>query len=92
MHAAEEFSTSLDTTDSFEEIKFDSREEHITLPWNPFQKKYANVETRKKIDPLEEMEACFVERKMIKVSHFTCPYLVFYFSNLKVLRPLLNTI
>ena len=64
---AEEFSTSLDTTDSFDQVKQNSNEEHITVPWNPFHKKYSNVETKNDLDPLEEMEECFVERKMIKV-------------------------
>lgn len=68
---AEEFSTSLDTTDSFDQVKLKNNEEHITVPWNPFQKKYTNVETKNDIDPLEEMEASFVERKMIKVSNHT---------------------
>ncbi len=70
---AEEFSTSLDTTDSFDQVKQKNtgNEEHITVPWNPFHKKYSNVETKNDLDPLEEMEACFVERKMIKVRHLT---------------------
>ena len=67
---AEEFSTSLDTTDSFDQVKLkNNEEEHIIVPWNPFHKRYANVETKNDLDPLEEMEARFVERKMIKVSH-----------------------
>ena len=69
---AEEFSTSLDTTDSFDQVKLkNNEEEHITVPWNPFHKRYVNVETKNDLDPLEEMEARFVERKMIKVNHLS---------------------
>ena len=68
----EEFSTSLDTTDSFDELRFETIPDHtpVSVMWNPFQKSYANIETKLDMpDPLEEMEARFVLRKQNKVCH-----------------------